>query len=121
MSTMAPFSSLFASKLNTQALLSGGFPTPSVLLRGRVKLQREKKRRQSMNALVWVLLQQSRNLSTNVMKAEKPNLNVEIQHFCINSIFFDAFRGFWSGFELFGGEFHKFFQGIYAKLCKSTF
>lgn len=37
------FSLLFASKLNTQALLSGGFPTPSVLLRGRVELQREKK------------------------------------------------------------------------------
>ena len=48
---VAPFSSLFASKLNTQALLSGGFPTPSVLARGRVELQRVKKLRQTMNAL----------------------------------------------------------------------
>ena len=48
---VAPFSSLFASKLNTQALLSGGFPTLSVLARGRVELQRVKKLRQTMNAI----------------------------------------------------------------------
>ena len=44
-----PPSSLFASKLNTQALLSGGFLTPSVLPRGRVEQRKNDVKR-------WMLL-----------------------------------------------------------------
>ena len=81
---MAPFSSLFASKLNTQALLSGGFPTPSVLARGRVELQRVKKLRQTMNALQ----------TTKTRATSKTHHNGELLDFSLNT-------QFWIGFVFF--------------------